>query len=87
MKNNIWYLIGVRHPEDKHINNYVESIEFRNHFWHKFKNTNIMLTDSLIYAFRLKNKELADELKKSIQRAIPNLVAEVLEIDDSWFII
>lgn len=85
MKNNTWYLIGVRHPEDRCINQYVESIEFRNHFWKEFQNNTIMFTDSSNYALRLKNKGLADELKKCVQKAVPNLVVEVLEIDAGWF--
>lgn len=87
MKNNTWYLIGIRHPENKSVHAFVESIEFRNHFWKEFKNTNTILTDNSMYAFRVKNKRLVDELKKCVQKAIPDLVAEVLEVDDSWFIL
>lgn len=85
MKNNVWYLIGVKHPKDTSISNYVECIEFRNHFWKEFQNSTIMFTDSSNYALRLKNKGLADELKKCVQKAVPNLVVEVLEIDARWF--
>ena len=85
MKNNVWYLIGVKHPEDTSINNYVECIEFRNHYWKEFQNNTISFTDNSNYALRLKSKGLALELKKCVQKAVPNLVVEVLEIDAGWF--
>ena len=84
MKNN-WYLIGVKHPEDNCFNHYVESMEFRNHYWKEFHNNTIMFTDNSNYALRLKSKMLALELKKVVEKAIPNLKVEVLEIDESWF--
>lgn len=85
MKNNTWYLIGVKHPKDKCFNNYVEDIEFRNHFWKDFQNSRIGFTNNSNYALRLKSKGLADVLKKCVQKAVPNLVVEVLEIDAGWF--
>lgn len=80
-----WYLIGVKHPKDNCFNNYVECIEFRNRFWKEFQNNTISFTTSSNQALRLKSKVLADILKKCVQKAVPNLVVEVLEVDDRWF--
>lgn len=84
MKKHVWYLIGVRHPKDITINNYVECIEFRNRFWKDFQNNTISFVPDSRYALRLKSKGIANELKKCVQKAVPNLVVEVLEIDDGW---
>lgn len=85
MKNNTWYLIGVKKDKNGSIGNYVESMEFRNRHWKQFQNNTTQFTDDSNFALRLRSKTLATSLSKIVQKAVPQLIVEVIEIEDRWF--
>lgn len=73
------YIIGVR---DKNYTYtiYVNFILYNNTYFQGFKNTTINFTDSIEFALKIKDINLAEALASSIQRNDPTLDCEVLKV-------
>ena len=63
---------------------YIEKINFENGWYKGFRNTDIRFTDSITYALKIKNKELAANLLRVCIVATHNKNASIETVDSTY---